>query len=325
MDFIRRHVEIRAEGRRLTGTAMVYGDTSPSHRERFEPGSISMAGAVTLNLQHRPREALAWYPGGGLELTDNRDRARLELRAELPPIPAADAALDAVRRGELSGLSVEFRAMAERMDGNIRVIERAELSGVGLVRNPSYPQSTVEARARSGRTLRARIPYDQNLACECIAQRGPGSGGACIPEVKFAKMAGDAMAELMNDASRDVLAVFKDYSRPLGSARKGTVRAVSGDDGLDIEVDLPSGEAGDMAVAASESAGVIVRPLIDYDRMEAGTDYQDGPDGRTVRKPFVRAFLVGATDDRAGWTDAKISYDDDDIRHAEPRRWRTWL
>ena len=70
------------------------------------------------------------------------------MSAELPPIPAADRALDDIRTGKATGLSVEFRAVKEsRVDG-VRVIEEAELSGVGLVALPSYEGSRVEARAR---------------------------------------------------------------------------------------------------------------------------------------------------------------------------------
>ena len=36
--------EIRVEGRRLSGVVMKYGDISPSHRERFLPGSLRLAG-----------------------------------------------------------------------------------------------------------------------------------------------------------------------------------------------------------------------------------------------------------------------------------------
>ena len=81
-------VELRAEGRRLTGTVMRYGDTSPSHRERFEPGSLRMAEAVHLDLFHDPERAVAWFPGGGLKLDNGRQA--LAMRAQLPPIPAAD-------------------------------------------------------------------------------------------------------------------------------------------------------------------------------------------------------------------------------------------
>ena len=141
--------ELRVEGRKLTGTVLNYGEVSPSHRERFTPGSIRMASAVHLDLFHDPERAVAYMPGGGLELV-NGERA-LELTAELPPIPAADRALEEIRTGKVTGLSVEFRALKESRDGSIRVIEEAELSGVGIVSQPSYQNSRVEARARRRR------------------------------------------------------------------------------------------------------------------------------------------------------------------------------
>ena len=144
---------------------MRYGEVSPTHRERFEPGSLRTADAVHLDLNHDPERAIAWLPGGGLTLDNGKDA--MTLRAELPPIPAADRALDEIRTGKVTGLSVEFRAMRERRDGDLRVIEEAVLSGVGIVRTPSYQQSKVEARRRSGRTMRARIPAGKNVECRC--------------------------------------------------------------------------------------------------------------------------------------------------------------
>lgn len=311
-------LEVRAVGRRLRGTILRYGERSTAFNERFSPGSLRLDETVPVNLHHDRERAVGWHPGGGIEIRQD-DRGIYLEASDLPRIAAADRALREIRRGQTTGLSIEFESYRERRENGVRVIEDGLLRGVGIVESPAYHGSRVEVRARSGRRLRARIPYDRQLACECIAQRGPGSGGACIPEVKFAKVAGDAMREIMEDGTRDVLAVFKDYSRPLASARKGTVRVSSDDDGLDIEIDLPTGEAGDMAVAASESAGVIVRPMIAYDRMTEGEDYEDTPQGRIVKKPFLRAFLVGSTDDRDGWDDAEIDYDGKEAR-SEPVR-----
>ena len=142
-------VELRVEGRKLSGVVMRYGDISPSHRERFEPGSLRMAGVVHLDLHHEPERAVAWLPDGGLELVD--DNGTLRLSADLPPIPAADRAIEEIRAGKVGGLSVEFRALQETRDGGIRVIEEAELRGVGLVKLPSYVEATVEARSRRRR------------------------------------------------------------------------------------------------------------------------------------------------------------------------------
>ena len=89
--------------------------------------------------------------------------------AELLPVPASDRALEEVRSGR-RGLSVEFTALDEHREGDLRVITAARLSGIGIVRSPSYSGATVENRRRSGRTLRARIPADETVACECAGQ-----------------------------------------------------------------------------------------------------------------------------------------------------------
>ena len=138
--------EVRVEGRKLTGTVMRYGDISPTHKERFAPASLRLAEAIHLDLHHDVMRAVAWLPNGGLELREEDGVVVLE--ADLPPIPAADVALDEVRSGKADGLSIEFRAIKERREGNIRVIEEADLVGVGIVRKPSYTDSRVEARER---------------------------------------------------------------------------------------------------------------------------------------------------------------------------------
>ena len=136
--------ELRVEGRRLSGVVLTYSDVSPSHRERFEAGSLRMADAIHLDLFHDRERAIAWQPEGGLTLEDGPDALRMV--AELPPIPAADRALALIRSGEANGLSVEFRAEAERRESGLRIVEKALLNGIGLVRNPSYTQSRVENR-----------------------------------------------------------------------------------------------------------------------------------------------------------------------------------
>ena len=142
-------LEFRAEGRTVAGVVMRYGEVSPTHRERFEPGAFRMADTVHLDLGHDPERAVAWQPGGGLELAD--DGEALRMSADLPAIPAATRALDEIARGKRSGLSVEFKAIKERREGGIRVIEEALLGGIGLVASPSYSGSRVEIR--SGRVL----------------------------------------------------------------------------------------------------------------------------------------------------------------------------
>ena len=308
--------EFRVAGRTLTGKALVYGDLSPDFNERFVPGAFGPdVAAPVLNLQHD--RGMVILPAGGYVLTDTA--RELQVRAELPP---GSAALALVKRGALNGFSIEFKPKSERREAGVRVVERAELTGLALVDRGAYPGATAEVRARSGRTLRSKIPFDTALACECIAERGAGSGGECIPLVRFTKMAGELMADAFGEADRKyMLAVAGNFRRPLGSVSKGTLRGRSTPDGLEVEIDLPAGAVGDEIIAANEAAGVIVRPLLDYDRSE----FTDGPDGRTVTKPFLRAFIVGATDAREGWPDATIDYDGEARAAPEARRRRVWL
>ena len=293
--------EVRVSGRTLTGIAMPYGTVSPDFRERFEPGAFGEIRAIDVNLQHDPAVVVA----RGATLTDS-PRA-LSVAATLPD---GAGALALVKRGALRGFSVEFLAKRERRDASgVRVVARAELTGLALVDKPSYPGARPEVRARSGWTVRAKVPYDRAMACECIAKGG--AGAECVPLAKFAAISGAAIESMIEEAfasarrgelGSDVLAVSKDYSRPLASARRGTLRAADGDDGLDVEIDLPTGAAGDSVIDAHAVVGVIVRPLID----EARSQFTDGPDGRTYTRPHVRALLVGSTDARAGWPEAEI-------------------
>ena len=135
--------ELRAEGRRLSGTVLRFGDVAPSFKERFEAGAFRME-KVSLNLFHDRLRAISWLPGGGLEVRE--EDGELRMVAELPEIPAADVALRLVREKHVTGLSCEFRAERERMEDGIRVIEAALLGGIGLTTAPAYQSAHVEAR-----------------------------------------------------------------------------------------------------------------------------------------------------------------------------------
>ena len=149
----RRFVELRADGERgLAGTVVRYGDVAelPWGSERFESGAFSdVAEAdVVLNRQHDRATLLARTPDS-MSLTDTPSELRMS--AVLPATRDADDTLALVAARVLRGLSVEFRAVRERMDHNVRVIERAELHAIGVVDKPAYDDSTVSA-------MRAKYP-----------------------------------------------------------------------------------------------------------------------------------------------------------------------
>ena len=150
MNLERRFVELRREGRSLSGVAVAYGSEALvfDFRERFEAGVFGDVAAldVILNRQHDRRTPLARTGGGGLELRDSAER--LEILADLPATRAADDTLALVESGILRGLSLEFVATREQWAGNLRTIQRAELRGIGVVDRPAYADSAVQIAKR---------------------------------------------------------------------------------------------------------------------------------------------------------------------------------
>ena len=314
-------LEIRAAGRTLTGEAVRYGEAATDRAERFEPGAFAPLGDVSLNLQHDRSIPLA-STGDRLILRDT-SRA-LEVRATLPD----GAALTLLRRGALRGLSVEFRSVAERRDGGIRVIERATLEAIGLVDSGSYA-GRLEVRRRGGGgwsggggggrggyrgTMRSMIPTNKRVACDCAGD----------PLERFAIMAAEGIEDAIEEATAavekelgiafgdlavraaadgdDIVAAWHTFAQPLASARKGTLRLTEADGGLGVEIDLPDTSAGQAVLDALDVSGVVVRPLID--RRSAEWTTETLPDGEKVavysRWP-LRGIIVSATDRREGW------------------------
>ena len=169
----RRFLELRqSEGRVLEGAALVYSDEAvfPWGRERIEPGAFQPLGDCILNRQHDRKTPLARTGGGGLELIDSPEELRI--RATLPDTSSATETISLVRAKILRGLSIEFHAREERLDGDLRIISRAELMAVAVVDDPQYEQSRVSAREKENRakrlrTIRGNIPAKKVLECRC--------------------------------------------------------------------------------------------------------------------------------------------------------------
>ena len=130
-------VEIRLAGRELSGVLIRYGDLGQGGKERFSSGAFSpLPVGQELNLQHDPSLRLG---------VPTLDDSPVELRLSMV-LPTLSAAIQLIARGSLRGLSTEFVSLAERRDGDVRVIDRARLVGMALVDIPSYGTSTVEVK-----------------------------------------------------------------------------------------------------------------------------------------------------------------------------------
>ena len=133
-------VELRADGRTLSGHAVRYGDLRRDGREKFAVGAFSPDRAtdpLRLVVAHdRTQAAIVPLP--------------VEFRQAGPFVETTlheGKIADRVASGELSAFSVGFVAEAEHRDAaGVRVIDRAHLDHVALVSRPAYPSSTVELR-----------------------------------------------------------------------------------------------------------------------------------------------------------------------------------
>ena len=133
----------------IQGTVVRYGDTARlmGFRERMLPGSLRFADVI-VNLMHRRERPIA-RTGAGLTLRDTGTA----LEATITPANVRDGqeAIELVKAGVLKGLSAEFRVdpNGERQspDG-IREITSAELTGLGIVDKPAYPQSLAQIAKR---------------------------------------------------------------------------------------------------------------------------------------------------------------------------------
>ena len=315
----RAGVEFRVAGRTLSGTVVRYGDVSPEWRERFVPGAFAPVPAVPLDIQHDSRMVV--LDAGAYILSDGP--RELSIRAEL----AADsAAMQLVRRGALNGFSVEFHSRAERRESGIRVIERADLVGIGLVDRPSYPASTAEVRRAM---LEARAPS---------ATIGPGRGGygnawaratvradtrpkacKCLPSeskcrrVRFKPGAFDRTVREVEAGRHDVLAHAGGYraERVLGDTRsRALVLLLAGPESPEIAAGsllvflmqrVLGTVAGDALARSVEVAPPVVRPLIDDEKSEFQDDVEEGV--REYSDAWIDSILVKYADDESaeGW------------------------
>ena len=306
MNAERRYSDFRVAGRSLVGAALRYGDISPDYRERFEPGALAPIPPVPLTLQHDADTVL--IEPGRYVLSDGP--RSLDVRADMRE---GAAVLSLVKRGALTGFSIEFTARSERREGDIRVVESATLTGLSVVDRPAYPGSAVEVRKRRGRTLRQRIPSDTAIGCQC-------SGAAC----KFAEITGDAMAEMIESAISDaaeILAVRGSYGAPLAAKGAGSVRMRMRDKDAEVDIDLPDGPDGDAILRDIENVpnAVVVRPYLDTaasestvrpmttaDRIKAlsGLARRAGAETENIAvysKAVLRSWVIGATDAVEGW------------------------
>ena len=96
--------------------------------------------------------------------------------------------------------------------------------------------------------------------------------------------------------------MWKDYSHPLASASKGTLRP-DPDNPLGFVIDIPDSADGRAVLDAADTAGVIVRPYIE----NAEGAIRDGDTMRYEGDFDISALIVSSTDARDGWPSPDVT------------------
>ena len=147
---IRCSVELREDDTRqspgrLTGVLLTYGERAGDRSELFEAGALRWPdNGIVLRRQHNRAAPI-------MRVVPETRGSEVAIDAPLPDTQAGRDAAREIRDGLFRGLSVEFRATAQRYAGGVRRIAGALLNGAGLVDDPSYSGSRVEIRGRKGR------------------------------------------------------------------------------------------------------------------------------------------------------------------------------
>ena len=233
MDRVVTGVEVRADldSRTISGVAMPYGQLSPTHRERFLPGSLRPVGDVWLDYGHDVERVLT-HRGDGLELNDTPDALRFEAR--LPRTPLADRALNEVQSGARRGVSVEFTSKSEHREPQtgVRVVEDALLHGIGLVPRPSYPSARVETRQAA--TMEGVFRLAADVLCRCR--------DGCDSVFFEPNSLDTALAQAARGEREINLFLSGKYNEPLASVGRGLELTRDGNE-LQVRATLPETQA----------------------------------------------------------------------------------
>lgn len=215
---MRRGIELRArDDGSVEGTVVKYGDIAIVHGqpERFEPGSLVMK-APALFYHHRGQKIAS-----EVALIDTA--AALDFRAQLDP-RFVQPIRQSIQAGLLTGASIEFRALKERLEAGVRVIERATIEGLALVDVPAYPGSSgLQMRRVDDTAAFGQLEYRQ--ATGVIAGRillgVPGI--TSLARKKKLMIAKDADIMMADDI---FLLDGYDYGKAIASTKAGSLEVV---------------------------------------------------------------------------------------------------
>ena len=143
----KRFIEFRnADEGGCSGPIIKYGDVGRiggNFTERFDPAALKMDEVVFANLMHDRTKPVA-RTGAGLTIDRRDDGIYADIK--FPDTAPAREARELVKAGILRGFSMEFRAIRDEWQENLRVVKEAILYGVAIVDRPAYSESQLAMR-----------------------------------------------------------------------------------------------------------------------------------------------------------------------------------
>ena len=140
-----RQDESRQTPGRLVGVLVPYGKRSGDRPEMFETGALYWPDdGILIREMHRRDSPI-------VKVVPFLDGSEVRIDAPLPDTTRGRDTAVNLREGVYTGLSVEFHAERETRRNGLRVIQRALLTGGGLVDIPAYREATAEVRQQEKR------------------------------------------------------------------------------------------------------------------------------------------------------------------------------
>jgi len=181
--------EVRAEGDgppELVGYAAVFNqeqqidDWFSSWLEEVAPGAFKKTlreGDIRALFNHDPNIVLGRNKAGTLELREDEHGLHTVIRP--PDNEWGRPVIDAIRRGDVSGMSITFQVIKQQMEyppkgteGKAkRTIKEARLMDVSPVTFPAFPQTEISARSKEGRDGALPLQDDELLRAGALARR----------------------------------------------------------------------------------------------------------------------------------------------------------
>lgn len=165
-------IEFRAAGEgsgslgRIEGRAVPYGvwtRIGSMFEERFEPGAfteyLAGGGDVVYNYHHQREAIMGRRSSGTLDVEERDDGVYISL--DIPDTQLGRDMREMVRRGDITGHSIEFKTMEDMweyaresgegedaLEMDRRTVMVAELPGVALTWDPAYADTSAALRSR---------------------------------------------------------------------------------------------------------------------------------------------------------------------------------